>query len=235
MPLRKIVSVFKAAATDSEADGVFFNNLSDNSYDSADEFDVTQEDLISVRALGPMRKKMLLLSEFVNLKVSICADVEWVLSENKYLIIEAPDSFLKYLTIDVSDGCLSIGSRANLSGIRPKIKIFASILSEVHVSNRAQIKLEDMDCQRLIASASDSSVIELSGIVSEAHFEVTGFSHIDALSLTADIVVVEIHTDSLVLCKSSEALQAVIYRNGILVNIGNPKIVDIEHLNSNEM
>lgn len=235
MPLKKIASVFKSAATEAQADDVFLNNLSDNSYDSADVFDVTQEDLISIRALGPMRKKMLLLSEFVSLNVSISADVEWVLSENKYLIIEAPDSFLKYLTIDVFDGCLSIGSRAHLSGVRSKIKIFGSMLSEIRVSNQAQIKLEDVDCQRLIASASDSSVIELSGIVSEAHFEVTGFSHIDALSLSAAIVVVEVHTDSLVLCKSSEALQSIIYRNGILVNIGNPKIVEVEHVNSSEM
>lgn len=183
----------------------------------------------SVRALGSVRKKLIQLAPFESLEVDIPIDVFWRPSNEQFMIIQLPESFLKYLVIELSGRKLFISSKAGLMGGRIQCWIFGSKLMEVHIASSAQVQLQDIEAGRLIVSVRDSAQLQIQGEVSEAHYEAHDHGCIDALSTGAQIAVVESYAESMVLCKTKEALQAHIHQRSTLVNLGNPKIIDVQH------
>lgn len=220
MPIKKITSAFLKQDPESEKPLHYPKGLGARPRPEAHSM---------VRALGSVRKKIIQLAPFESLEVDIPIDIVWRPSNEQFMIIQLPDSFLKFLIIELSGRKLFISSKAGLSGGRIQCWIFGSKLMEAHIASNAQVQMQDVEAGRLIASVRDSAMLQIQGEVSEAHYEAHDHGCIDALSTSAQIAVVEAYAEAMVFCKTKEALQAHVYEKASLVNLGNPKFIDVQH------
>ena len=188
----------------------------------------TSKAMEAVEPSGEIVTKVIEPPSFRVFEADIRAVITWrkaIRNEKQRIEIRLPMSYLPHVKMEAEESRVVIYSK-NPIGPGCRIDMIGTSLSEIHLGGEASMVVHDIRSDRVIATVRGSSSLWLEGESMEAHYECIDAASIDAASMENSIAIVDASNDSIVITRSSDAVQATLSGRSTIVTIGVPTVMD---------
>jgi hypothetical protein len=144
---------------------------------------------------GTMTSETRPLADVTGIKLASIGAVEVVVGTDQSVVIEAEDNLIPFITTEVSDGVLIIGTRDNtsLEPTRPlRFTVTVGRVELAEISGAGTLSIDDPENDRIDLSVPGAGTISVSGEVDQLTASISGTGTVEAARLAADDVTVEV-------------------------------------------
>lgn len=144
---------------------------------------------------GVMTSETRPLADVTGVKLASIGAVEVVVGPDQSIVIEAEDNLIPFITTEVSDGVLTIGTRDETSLEPTRSLRFIVTVGRVElaeISGAGTLSIDDPENDRIDLSVPGAGTISVSGEVDHLTASISGTGAVEAARLAADDVVVEV-------------------------------------------
>ncbi len=192
----------------------------------------------TVTGSGTSKTETREVSGFHSVLISGSGTVTISVTGTESLTIEADDNILPYLTSDVSNGRLELGTKPN-SSISPKVgplyTLTVKSLDDIDLSGSANATITDLNADTFSATISGSGTIRATGRADNLTVNISGSGNFTGdAGLTSKIGSVTISGSGLVVVNASDTLKVNLTGSGNVEYIGSP-VVDVQSSGSGKV
>jgi hypothetical protein len=144
---------------------------------------------------GTMASETRPLADVTGVKLASIGAVEVVVGTDQSIVIEAEDNLIPFITTEVSDGVLTIGTTDETSLEPTRTLHFTVTVGRVElaeISGAGTLSIEDPENDRIDLSVPGAGTISVSGEVDWLTASISGTGTVEAARLAADDVIVEV-------------------------------------------
>jgi hypothetical protein len=144
---------------------------------------------------GIMTSETRPLANVIGVKLASIGAVEVVIGTDQSIVIEAEDNLIPFITTEVSDGVLTIGTRDETSFEPTRMLHFTVTVGRVElaeISGAGTLSIDDPKSDRIDLAVPGAGTISVSGAVDQMTASIAGTGTVDAARLAADDVIVEV-------------------------------------------
>jgi len=178
----------------------------------------------SEQSSGKMASETRDLAGFRAVDVGGVFQVEITAGKDHGVEVEADDNLLQFITTEVDDGVLKIGTKCRLKTDNPiRVRVSAPDIDDLEVSGAASVTLSGLKNDGLEVDSSGASKIKVTGETVKFVVDVSGATKVDGENLQAENVTVEASGASHVKVSVSGNLRADTSGASSVVYSGTPK------------
>jgi hypothetical protein len=144
---------------------------------------------------GTMTSETRPLADVTGVKLASIGAVDVVVGTDQSVVIEGEDNLIPFITTEVSDGVLIIGTRddTSLEPTRPlRFTVTVGRVEFAEISGAGTLSIDDPENDRIDLSVPGAGTISVSGEVDQLTASISGTGTVEAARLAADDVTVEV-------------------------------------------
>ena len=144
---------------------------------------------------GTMTSETRPLADVTGFKLGSIGAVQVVIGSDESVVIEGEDNLIPFITTEVSDGILTIGTKDETSLQPTRSLNFTVTVGRVElaeISGAGTLSIEDPENDRIDLSVPGAGTISVSGQVDYLTASISGTGTVEAARLAADDVIVEV-------------------------------------------